>query len=109
MGVVCIVQQSQYSHVLSKRFSLDFIFAHPDLPWDWASISNRSDLDGIDAGNFPWDFDTLSSNTFCFAEKVECARVVQETCDDWIDKPTTLDGKLGVSVRVGWNCVSDLL
>lgn len=29
------------------------------------------------------------------------ARIIQRACDNWIDKPYTADGKVGISARIG--------
>lgn len=36
-----------------------------------------------------------------FRKRDVAARIIQRNCNNWIDKPYTADGKVGISARIG--------
>ena len=43
---------------------MDFIYAHPTIPWDWATLSHGIDMRiSVFDPSYPWDWDKLSANT----------------------------------------------
>ena len=55
----------------------------------------------------PWDYWSFSSdrhnNFSCPINRIQenAARVIQRNCLRWLNEPVTLDGKLGITLRLG--------
>ena len=83
--------------------------SNPDKHWVWSSLSYNPNITWKIIQNNqdkPWDWYFLSYNNFNYVKKQEikrnkAAQIIQNGCHNWLWKPITKDGKLGINVRIG--------
>jgi hypothetical protein len=100
-----------YYHLsYNPNITWEIVQKFPDKPWDYDYLSENPNItwEIIQANPYkPWNWEYLSYNEFNYKQKQQeikrnhAAKIIQDACHNWLWKPITKDGKLGINAKIG--------